>query len=191
MPEQSPIGGILRRVARSRITAGVLASYANQAASAASNFLILPLYLRYLGAERYGLWVTISGIVAYFGLLNFGVVQTTANRFGSAFVARNEALSRVLASGFWSFARTIGIAALVAAAASPWIPWQVLFRGSEALRMSCLRLLARQRLRQDVAVRQGCHGHPWPRLLMVMLCLKRSRLTRPFGTHPHYCYLCQ
>src|SRR5262245_23641395 len=99
----------LRRLWRSRITAGVVASYANTAAGMATNFIAIPIYLKYLGRAEYGLWMTISGVVLYLGLLNLGITQATENHFGAAVVRRNTTeQNRVLATGFWWYLTIVG-----------------------------------------------------------------------------------
>jgi len=120
-----------RRLRRSPIASGVVASYANTAVGMLSNFVAIPLYLRYLGREEYGLWMTISGVVLYLGLLNFGITQATENHFGTA-VARRNTLEqcRVLSTGFWWYLSIVAAAIVLLAAAEPWLPLHVLVNGT-------------------------------------------------------------
>src|SRR5436190_847788 len=93
---------LFKQVWRSRITAGVVASYANTGVGMVTNFVAIPIYLKYLGREDYGLWMTISGVVLYLGFLNFGITQSTENHFGAAVVRKNEKeQNEVLSTGFW------------------------------------------------------------------------------------------
>jgi len=122
------------RVRRSRIFPGLVASYANTAVGVICNFVAVPLYLRFLGREEYGLWLAVSGVVAYLGLLNLGVVQTTSTLVGTSVTAGDTVhASRVLATGFWTFARVSLVAAVGVLLVSPALPWKALIKGSQAL----------------------------------------------------------
>ena len=101
----------LKALWSSKISAGVLASYFNTGASIACNFIVVPVYLKYLGSQEYGLWLTISGLVGYLSLLNLGISQTTANYFGSA-AARDDRReqNRVLSTGFWFYVSIVACA---------------------------------------------------------------------------------
>src|SRR5262245_35390016 len=124
----------LRRLWRSRITAGVVASYANTAVGMLSNFVAIPIYLKYLGREEYGLWMTISGVTLYLGFLNFGITQATENHFGAAVVRQNTAeQNSVLSTGFWWYLSIVSSAILVVAAAEPFIPLHLLIKGADSL----------------------------------------------------------
>jgi O-antigen/teichoic acid export membrane protein len=110
---------------------GVLASYTNIAVGIICNFIIIPVYIKYLGRADYGLWITISGLVTYLGLLNFGLSQTTANYFGKA-VAKDDVLeqSKILSTGFWFYLKIIGLALLVLIFIGPWLPVHLLIKGT-------------------------------------------------------------
>src|SRR6185436_3099062 len=119
---------------RSRITAGVVASYANTATGMVTNFVAIPIYLRYLGRAEYGLWMTISGVILYLGLLNFGITQATENHFGAAVVRRNTAeQNRVLSTGFWWYLTIVAGAILVLVAVEPLLPLHLLIKGADDL----------------------------------------------------------
>src|SRR5262245_36674505 len=124
----------VRALRRSRVGIGVLASYANTGTSFLCNFLVVPIYLKYLGRDDYGLWITVSGLVAYLALLNLGIAQTTANRLGEA-VARNERerQSHILSTGFWFFTGVALTPQLAAVLAGPWLPWHLLVKGQTQL----------------------------------------------------------
>ena len=124
----------LKGLWRSRITAGVVASYANTGVGMVTNFVAIPIYLKYLGREEYGLWMTISGVVLYLGFLNFGITQATENHFGAAVVRQNrEEQSRVLSTGFWWYLSIVSGAILIVAAVEPLLPLQALIKGADGL----------------------------------------------------------
>ena len=46
--------------------------------------LLVPLTINYVNAERYGLWLTISSIVAWFSFFDIGLTQGLRNKFAGA-----------------------------------------------------------------------------------------------------------
>lgn len=56
----------------------VIANYASQIYVAAIGILILPLYIKYMGAEAYGLVGVFTMLQAWFGLLDMGLTPTIA-----------------------------------------------------------------------------------------------------------------
>ena len=52
---------------------GVLLSYAQLAFNALINLLYVPLLLHYIGVEEFGLYKLLGSLIAYFGLLDFGL----------------------------------------------------------------------------------------------------------------------
>ena len=53
--------------------------------------LALPLALRYLGAERYGIWATITTTVVWLNLLDLGIASTLTNRLSQAYAHQDQA----------------------------------------------------------------------------------------------------
>src|SRR5690554_7895871 len=56
----------------------ILANYASQLYSAGIGILILPLYIKYMGAEAYGLVGFFTMLQAWFALLDLGLTPTIA-----------------------------------------------------------------------------------------------------------------
>jgi len=112
----------------------VLASGVAKGAAVLTVLISVPLTVRYLGSERFGLWMTISSFTALLQFADLGMgngllnAVSDANGRGDVVVAR-----RYVASGFYLL---FGIAAILVAAfalAYPWIPWPHVFNvGSTA-----------------------------------------------------------
>jgi O-antigen/teichoic acid export membrane protein len=50
----------------------------------------LPLAVRYLGAERYGVWVTIATTAVWINLLDLGIANTLTNQISRAYALHDE-----------------------------------------------------------------------------------------------------
>lgn len=96
--------------------------------------MTVPLLLRVLGVERYGVYVTVTAVMAWIqiGILGFG--KGLVNALVAAQVSGDDALARRYVWSFW-----VGLAGLVAglgavaAAAFPFVPWAAVFRLSAAV----------------------------------------------------------
>jgi O-antigen/teichoic acid export membrane protein len=69
--------------------------------SAGISFVTVPLTLHYLGSERFGLWMTLSSVLAMASFADFGigngVLNTVADAFGKD---DSDGIRRAIASGF-------------------------------------------------------------------------------------------
>ena len=65
------------------LTRNALANYAGQAYTTLIGIVMLPLYLRYLGVEAYGLVGFFSVLLAWFGLLDVGLSPTLSRQVAS------------------------------------------------------------------------------------------------------------
>ncbi|MGC9225430.1 MAG: lipopolysaccharide biosynthesis protein, partial [Terracidiphilus sp.] len=116
-----------RRRYRSILTA-VLSALLGKGTSLIVNAITIPLTVRYLGSESYGLWVTISSAVTMYIVLDIGIATTLTNLISEAFASRDRDLAATYATtAFWLVS---GIAALMGVAiwlVWPWIHWGSLF----------------------------------------------------------------
>jgi O-antigen/teichoic acid export membrane protein len=111
-----------------RIIQGMLSGLASRVVAVLVSFVSVPLTLRYLGAERYGVWVTISTAMAWITLADFGLANSLTTAVSEAYAKdRRDLAQGYVASVFWSLA----VLALILGAIffSIWhrIPWVRLF----------------------------------------------------------------
>jgi O-antigen/teichoic acid export membrane protein len=109
------------------VLVGILA----RIASAVIGLLTIPLLLRHLGLERYGLWLTVAAGSSWLGLLQFGLAPSLLNRLASLSHASRGERARYVSSAWW-----LGLAVAVVAAAGVLVlyqvaPWDVLFNVSK------------------------------------------------------------
>ena len=69
-----------RRAAVTGITSGI-----SRAVRIGVTLITIPLTLHYLGNERFGLWMTISSVLAMAGFADFGVGNGVLNTVSTAF----------------------------------------------------------------------------------------------------------
>ena len=62
-----------------------LGGYVNTGIIILQGLLLMPLYIRYLGADTYGLWLASGGILGMLGLINFGISSMLVQRIASAY----------------------------------------------------------------------------------------------------------
>ena len=117
-----------RRAAVTGITSGI-----SRAVRIGVSFITVPLTLHYLGNERFGLWMTISSVLAMAGFADFGIGNGVLNTVSTAFGKDDwEGIRGAISSGI-AVLTLIG-AALVAFFLSiySFVDWGNLFRATTA-----------------------------------------------------------
>jgi O-antigen/teichoic acid export membrane protein len=127
-----------------RVMLSAIAAAAARAISVATALITVPLTLHYLGAERYGMWMTMSSVITMFGFadlgMGYGILNVVAQSNGTD---DRLAIRAVGSSGF--FALSIIAAAIVLAfwVAYPFISLPEIFNvHSEAARQEAGPALA-------------------------------------------------
>jgi O-antigen/teichoic acid export membrane protein len=120
-----------------RVVTNIVWNWANYGLSILAALYITPLLIERLGDTSYGLWVLLSAIVGYYGLLNFGIDFALVH-YISRYLAdgRRQEIARMIATGrviFRFIAITVLFASVGLAAAFAYSDW-VIFPLSETLR---------------------------------------------------------
>ena len=89
----------------------------------------LPLTVRYLGPQQYGIWVTISSIVVMLSVMDLGISSSLTNRISQAYARGDRAeAQRYYATACWT-STIVGLAlGLAAWVAWPHVRWTGLFK---------------------------------------------------------------
>ena len=137
----------IERYRRAGITAS--SSFVAKALNILISFLSVPLTIHYLGSERYGVWLTISSLLTWMALTDFGLsgnalVNVLAESSGKE---DTEAARQFTASAFWVLSGISAITGLAAAVAFHWISWRGVFNVTTAtptheLNVACAMTLA-------------------------------------------------
>ncbi len=128
------------RYRRAGITA--FTSYIAKGLTLFVSFVSVPLTVHYLGAERYGVWLTISSLLLWVAVTDFGLGGNALVNVLSEAIGRDdrEAARHCVASAFWALctiALAIGVVFMVAFHS---IPWRAVFRVSDAISTQELEL---------------------------------------------------
>jgi len=88
----------------------------------------VPLTVRYLGAEGYGLWITISSAATMFFVLDIGIASTLTNLISEAYAADDkERAATYFATAFWLVLGISVLLGLVGWMLWPYIHWVSIF----------------------------------------------------------------
>jgi O-antigen/teichoic acid export membrane protein len=101
----------------------MLFSYALQTVGFVQGFVLIPLYIHYLGVSLYGYWVATSGIVGSMSFIDLGLGQPIAQRIASS-MGKGEVdeASRYFWVGVSVFAAVGASVWLLCWLAAPWLP---------------------------------------------------------------------
>src|SRR5665647_2827140 len=76
----------------------ILASFMITGLSIAISLFLVPLTINYINPSRYGIWLTLSSIVAWFSFFDIGLSQGLRNKFAEAKAKGNDELAQVYVS---------------------------------------------------------------------------------------------
>ncbi len=121
----------LERYRRVGISAST--SYLSKALTILISFVSVPLTVHYLGAERYGVWLTMSSLLTWISMTDFGLAgNALVNAISEAHGKDDRVLAQqYTASTFWSLtvlSSLIGLAFLIA---FQYISWEAVFHVSD------------------------------------------------------------
>lgn len=122
---------------RRRVVLSALASASAKVLSVATLLISVPLTLNYLGAERYGMWMIISSLIAMLSFADLGMGNGLLNSVAQAH-GRSDlvAIRRFISSGF-TILTAVALLVLVGfAVAYPWLIWAKLFNATSAVAQS-------------------------------------------------------
>jgi O-antigen/teichoic acid export membrane protein len=92
--------------------------------SIAISLLIVPITIHYINPTRYGIWLTLSSIVGWFGFFDVGLGHGLRNRFAEAVTNGRYDLARIYISTTYAILSIIVIGMLVIfSCINPFINW--------------------------------------------------------------------
>lgn len=117
-----------------RLRKSVFSALLTRPLAAVISFASIPLFTKYLGAERYGLYEAIIAFSIWLALSNAGITAGLVNKLTDCHVADDRLLARRYISSTWfgMFGFVI-LLCLIALVATPLIHWQWLFPAKSRL----------------------------------------------------------
>ena len=118
-----------------RILKAVWAGGASRVLAGSVGLLTLPLAVRYLGAERYGVWATVTTTAVWINLLDLGIANTLTNHISRAYAVEDREEARRYFTN--ALALTLTVCVLVAAVFSAvfhYVDWAGLLNVSRNLK---------------------------------------------------------
>jgi len=110
------------------IKKNILYSVLIKGGSIVISFLLVPLTLGYLGAVDYGIWLTLSSVVAWFGFFDIGLGNGLRNKFAEALALGNKELARsYVSTTYFGLTVIFGILWLIFIVVSFFIDWNAIF----------------------------------------------------------------
>src|SRR5271155_4907606 len=114
----------LERYRRAGITAS--SSFIARALNILISFLSVPLTVHYLGAERYGVWLTISSLITWMSMTDFGLAgNALVNVLAEASGREDRAgAQHYTASAFWALTGVSVLSGVISVVSFRYIPWR-------------------------------------------------------------------
>ena len=122
----TPEGRAAERHRRVALTAA--ASALAKVVSVGTALISVPLTLHYLGVERFGVWMTISSLIAMLAFADFGIANGVLSAVAEAH-GRNDraALQRIVSSGFFMLTAIAAGLLVLFAVAYAHVSWHAVF----------------------------------------------------------------
>ncbi len=123
-----------------KVFINVMGSFMVKVVSMAVTLTLVPVSLRYTNPETYGVWLTLSSVITWFNLLDFGLSNGLTNKLASSFALGESDKARQYLSSTYAF--LIGITIVCCIVFFPFsrvIDWTAVFNAkinSEELRMA-------------------------------------------------------
>lgn len=97
----------------------------------AFNFLLIPLTLKYLGQEQYGVWMTILTVLSWISFFDMGLGNGMRNRIAEALTKNNTiAVKQYISSAYVAVGFIVLIAYILLIIFSGFVDWQHIFNVS-------------------------------------------------------------
>jgi len=111
-----------------RIAEAILAAALTKGTILLVSLFSVPITVRYLGADRFGLWTTISTTLTLLAVLDVGIANTLTNLISSAYAEGDKELAGHYSStAFWMMVLVTCVLGLTGWALWPFISWGSVF----------------------------------------------------------------
>ena len=111
-----------------RVALTAAASALAKVMSVGTALISVPLTLHYLGVERFGMWMTVSSLIAMLAFADFGIANGVLSAVAGAHGRDDQpALQRIVSSGFFMLTGIAAALLALFAAVYAHVPWHAVF----------------------------------------------------------------
>lgn len=117
-----------------KVKKNIVLSLVIRCSNIAISFLLVPLTINYVNPTQYGIWITLSSIIAWFSFFDIGFGNGLRNKFAEAVALGKHKLARVYVSttyGIIGIMMTVVV--LVFAIINPQLEWSKILNTESAL----------------------------------------------------------
>src|ERR1035437_9416898 len=113
----------------------IIASFFIKGISMAISLIVVPLTINYINQSRYGIWLTLSLIVAWFSFFNIGLTQGLRNKYAEAKAKGEDTLAQVYVSTTYAILAIIFcIVWIIFLIVNHFLNWAHILNVSESMR---------------------------------------------------------
>jgi len=106
------------------IKKNIIGLFVIRGCSIAISFILVPLTIRYVNPTQYGIWLTLSSIVAWFSFFDIGFGNGLRNKFAEAIAKGNTELAKIYISTTYAILSLVIIGILILFfCVNPFINW--------------------------------------------------------------------
>ncbi len=105
----------------------ILISFVAKGISILSTLLVVPLTIAYVNPTQYGIWLTLSSVIAWVYFFDFGLGNGFRNRFAEAKAAGNELLARqYVSTTYFAIGAIVSVLFVVLLIVNRFVDWSAL-----------------------------------------------------------------
>ena len=117
-----------------RAKKNIAASFLIKGASIVIGLMLVPLTINYLEPTKYGIWITLSSIIGWFGFFDIGLGHGLRNRFAEALAKGKHELARSYVSTTYAIlSLIIGGVLVLFFVVNPFLNWNKILNVEEGL----------------------------------------------------------
>lgn len=110
-----------------RAKKNIVASLIIKGLNIAIGLILVPLTISYLNPTKYGIWITLSSVISWFGFFDIGLGNGLRNRFAEALANNNKELAKTYVSTTYAvLSIIISLVLLFFYLINPFINWVVI-----------------------------------------------------------------
>ena len=118
-----------------RAKKNILASFLIKCLSIGIGLLLVRLTIDYINPSRYGIWLTLSSIVAWFSFFDIGLTQGLRNKFAAAIANGQDSLAQIYVSTTYAILAIIfSIIWILFLIVNQFLDWSKILNISESMR---------------------------------------------------------